>query len=73
MRWLVARRPIRQPRFGESPRDVLAWTVTPYIVVADERVLFASAGPFASLLLACAHARRECARHAQARARTVNG
>lgn len=64
MRWLVRREPVRQPRFGENARDVVEWTVHPYLTLASgERAFLEPVASFPGLRAAHAHARRESIRH----------
>lgn len=59
LRWMVRRSPIRSPKFGESPRDVLGWTVTPYLgrTAAGDLIATGASIPFVSMTPAIAHAR----------------
>ena len=67
MRWLVHRAPARQPRFGETARDVLAWTVQPYVTLGDgSRQFLKQPVPFTRLAAAHAHATAEARRFAAA-------
>ena len=40
LRWLVAYRPQRQPRFGETRRDVSAWMVVAYALTDSGRRVY---------------------------------
>lgn len=66
IRWHVRQVQIRQPRFGETRRDVLRWTVIPYIgYPGSDYRRFAhdpDDGPhFRTLGEAVAYARAQCA------------
>lgn len=60
LRWMVRRAPIRPAKFGESPRDVLGWTVTPYLgrTPTGDLIAVGVTVPFVGRSEAIAHARR---------------
>lgn len=67
MRWLIQRAAIREPRFGETRRDVLGWTVQPYLTLGDgSRQTLNKPVPFPTLAAAHRYARSECDRVATA-------
>ncbi|QOC24814.1 MULTISPECIES: hypothetical protein [Microbacterium] len=67
MRWLIQRAILREPRFGETRRDVLGWTVQPYVELGDgSRQFFNDPVPFPTLAAAHRYARSECDRVATA-------
>lgn len=60
VRWLVRQEVVREPRFGESKRDVLRWAVRNYMQTGTTRAYgsptyYRSPGP------AIAEAQRRCA------------
>ncbi|WZH36271.1 MAG: hypothetical protein PIR02_16105 [Microbacterium enclense] len=60
VRWLVRQELIREPRFGETKRDVLRWAVRQYVQIDGTRTYsyptyFGAPGPAAE------EARRRCA------------
>lgn len=65
MRWIIRRAVIREPRFGETRRDVLGWTVQPYIPLGGGmRGLFERpAARFETLRAAHRYATAEAARY----------
>lgn len=76
-RWLVRREPARQPKFGDTARDVLVWTVRPYYWVTAHtaagqtpiRVWMGPAVEIGSLRAAIAYGRGACALHYYPRGR----
>lgn len=65
IRWLVRQVQIRQLRFGETRRDVLRWTVVPYIGYPGGHRRFYAGDPedgphFRTLPNAIDYARRQC-------------
>ncbi len=48
MRWLIRYEPVRQPKFGETRRDVSAWVVRTYLVRHGDRVFVGSKVAFSS-------------------------
>lgn len=75
-RWLVRREVVRQSKFGETARDVTAWTVRPYYWVrptgADEQPIRVWMGPavdLGGLTAAIKYARGACALHYYSRGR----
>lgn len=60
LRWIIKREPFRQPRFGETRRDVTAWAVRPCVIVDDGRRVTGPASFFPTLSRAHTAARRHC-------------
>lgn len=58
IRWLIRREAYREPRFGETRRDVVRWAVRTYIAAPNGRRTFLDVIPtyFASLSKAHAYA-----------------
>lgn len=72
MRWLIRRAVIREPRFGETRLDVLAWTVQPYITLADgDRQTLGRPVPFEGISAARRYATGEARRFADAAQRNA--
>ena len=67
MRWLVRLEPVRQPRFGETHRDVLRWVVRPYQVWGGKRVWAGKGVEFPTLTAAHRYATGRAVIHYYAR------
>ena len=63
VRWLVRQELVREPRFGETKRDVLRWTVRQYLRLDGNRRIHTFSAPtyYRSLAAAIEEARRRCA------------
>lgn len=64
VRWLIYRAPVRQPRFGESRRDVMRWHSRAYLAdtAGINRVFLEDAHQASGLVAAHLRARNECRR-----------